>query len=95
MRVSLIVPRTAELTDWLRGYLDAGLDLSAVPARLLPLVPVFAILIGLATKDRADRQWRTLSVLSGHFLDVVRGLPTLVAYRRAGAQSAIWRISSL
>ena len=23
---SLIVPRTAELTDWLRGYLDAGLD---------------------------------------------------------------------
>jgi len=23
---SLIVPRTAELTDWLRGYLDTGLD---------------------------------------------------------------------
>ncbi|MEZ5094308.1 thiol reductant ABC exporter subunit CydD [Nocardioides sp.] len=65
--------------DWLSGL---------IVLLTLPLVPVFAILIGLATKDRADKQWRTLSVLSGHFLDVVRGLPTLVAYRRAGAQSA-------
>ncbi len=54
----------------------------------LPLVPVFAILIGTATRDRADRQWRTLATLSGHFLDVVRGLPTLVAHRRAAAQAA-------
>ncbi len=53
----------------------------------LPLIPVFAALIGLATQEKSDQQWRTLSVLSGHFLDVVRGLPTLVAYRRAGAQS--------
>ena len=54
----------------------------------LPLIPVFAILVGLATRDRADRQWRSLSTLSGHFVDVMRGLPTLVAYRRATAQSA-------
>ncbi|MGN6131865.1 MAG: thiol reductant ABC exporter subunit CydD, partial [Nocardioidaceae bacterium] len=53
----------------------------------LPLVPVFAILVGLATRDRADRQWRVLTALSGHFVDVVRGLPTLVAYNRAEAQS--------
>ncbi|MGZ5420909.1 MAG: thiol reductant ABC exporter subunit CydD [Aeromicrobium sp.] len=53
----------------------------------LPLVPVFAILIGLTTQDKADRQWRLLTTLSGHFLDVMRGLPTLVAYRRAEAQS--------
>ena len=53
----------------------------------LPLVPVFAILIGLATRDRADRQYRTLSRLAGHFVDVVRGLPTLVTYNRAQAQS--------
>ncbi len=64
--------------DWLSGL---------IVLLTLPLVPVFAILIGMATQDRADRQWRTLSVLSGHFLDVVRGLPTLVAYRRASAQS--------
>ncbi|RNM15902.1 thiol reductant ABC exporter subunit CydD [Nocardioides pocheonensis] len=53
----------------------------------LPLVPVFAILIGLATRDRADRQYRTLSRLAGHFVDVVRGLPTLVTYNRAQVQS--------
>jgi len=53
----------------------------------LPLVPIFAVLIGLSTRDRAQRQWRTLSALSGHFVDVMRGLPTLVVYRRAKAQS--------
>jgi ATP-binding cassette subfamily C protein CydCD len=53
----------------------------------LPLVPVFAILIGLATRDRADRQYRTLAHLAGHFVDVVRGLPTLVTFNRASAQS--------
>ncbi|GAA3518022.1 thiol reductant ABC exporter subunit CydD [Nocardioides daeguensis] len=54
----------------------------------LPLVPVFGALVGLATRDRADEQWRAMASLSGHFLDVVRGLPTLVAHRRARAQSA-------
>ncbi len=54
----------------------------------LPLLPVFAILVGLATRDRADRQWQALSALAGHFVDVMRGLPTLVVYRRAGAQAA-------
>lgn len=53
----------------------------------LPLVPVFAVLIGLTTRERADRQWNRLQALAGHFLDVVRGLPTLVAHRRAAAQS--------
>lgn len=57
----------------------------------LPLIPVFGILVGLATRDRAERQWRAMQVLSGHFLDVMRGLPTLVAYRRAEAQSATIR----
>lgn len=52
----------------------------------LPLVPIFAALIGMATKERADREWRTLGHLAGHFLDVVKGLPTLVTHRRAEAQ---------
>ncbi|MDQ6525298.1 thiol reductant ABC exporter subunit CydD [Nocardioides sp. LHD-245] len=53
----------------------------------LPLIPVFGALVGLATRDRAEEQWRAMASLSGHFLDVVRGLPTLVAHRRARAQS--------
>ena len=53
----------------------------------LPLVPVFGALVGLATRDRAEEQWRAMASLSSHFLDVVRGLPTLVVHRRAQAQS--------
>ncbi len=53
----------------------------------LPLVPVFGALVGLATRDRAQTQWRAMAALSGHFLDVMRGLPTLVAHRRARAQA--------
>ena len=53
----------------------------------LPLLPIFGALVGYATRDRAESQWRAMASLSGHFVDVVRGLPTLVAYRRARAQS--------
>ena len=62
-----------------------------VVALTLPLVPVFAVLVGLTTRDRARTQWRAMEALSGHFLDVVRGLPTLVAHRRAEAQVATIR----
>ncbi|WP_432511034.1 thiol reductant ABC exporter subunit CydD [Kineococcus sp. SYSU DK001] len=54
----------------------------------LPLVPVFAVLLGKATQARADRQWRTQRTLAAHFLDTVRGLPTLRAHRRAQRQVA-------
>ena len=57
----------------------------------LPLIPVFGILVGLATRDRAESQWRAMADLSGHFLDVMRGLPTLVVFRRAKAQSRVIR----
>ncbi|WP_370248146.1 thiol reductant ABC exporter subunit CydD [Nocardioides sp.] len=64
----------------------ADLLAAGVVAATLPLVPLFAALIGLATRDRVDRQWRSLSVLAGHFVDLLRGLPTLVAHGRARAQ---------
>ncbi|WP_202124916.1 thiol reductant ABC exporter subunit CydD [Actinomadura physcomitrii] len=57
-------------------------------AATLPLIPVFAILVGLTTQRKMDRQWRTLSVLAAHFLDVVAGLPTLKIFGRARAQAA-------
>ncbi|HEX6917325.1 MAG TPA: ABC transporter transmembrane domain-containing protein, partial [Phycicoccus sp.] len=52
----------------------------------LPLLPLFAALIGTATRDQTERRWAALSALAGHFLDVMRGLPTLVAYGRAERQ---------
>lgn len=52
----------------------------------LPLIPVFMILIGSQTNKASRRQFRLLARLSHHFLDVLAGLPTLKAYRRAQAQ---------
>jgi len=66
--------------------LDPGSALTV--ALTLPLVPLFAVLLGRATQARADAQWRATRTLSAHFLDVVRGLATLRAHRRAGRQVA-------
>lgn len=67
---------------------------AAIIAVTLPLIPLFMILIGLATQSRMDRRWRTLARLSHHFLDVVAGLPTLKVFGRAKAQvDAIRRIT--
>ncbi|MFC7306002.1 thiol reductant ABC exporter subunit CydD [Streptomyces monticola] len=60
---------------------------AAIIVVTLPLIPVFMVLIGWATQARMDRQWRLLSRLSGHFLDVVAGLPTLKVFGRAKAQA--------
>ncbi|MFD3914118.1 thiol reductant ABC exporter subunit CydD [Streptomyces sp. NPDC058603] len=68
---------------------------AAIIVVTLPLIPLFMALIGWATQTRMDRQWRLLSRLSGHFLDVVAGLPTLKVFGRAKAQAeAIRTITS-
>ncbi|MET7882580.1 thiol reductant ABC exporter subunit CydD [Streptomyces avermitilis] len=64
--------------DWVSAAIIVG---------TLPLIPFFMILIGWATRTQMDRQWRLLSQLSGHFLDVVAGLPTLKVFGRAKAQA--------
>ncbi|WP_228991832.1 thiol reductant ABC exporter subunit CydD [Streptomyces sp. DH8] len=61
---------------------------AAIIVVTLPLIPLFMILIGWATQSRMDRQWQLLSRLSGHFLDVVAGMPTLKVFGRAKAQAA-------
>ncbi|MGL4745522.1 MAG: thiol reductant ABC exporter subunit CydD [Dermatophilaceae bacterium] len=55
----------------------------------LPLLPVFAALIGHQTAAETERRWRAMESLAGHFLDVMRGLPTLAAYGRAERQIGI------
>ena len=67
---------------------------AAVLAVTIPLIPVFMVLIGRSAQDRTRARWRTLGILSGHFLDVVRGLETLRAHDRAGVQAeTIARVS--
>ncbi len=57
----------------------------------LPLIPLFAVLVGLQTRARTERQWQLLARLGGHFLDVVQGLPTLKLFGRDGAQAEVIR----
>jgi thiol reductant ABC exporter CydD subunit len=66
----------------------ASIDLVSAGVMLLtlPLVPVFMWLVGRHTERRARERWHALSFLAGHFLDVVRGLPTLRAFNRGVAQ---------
>lgn len=54
---------------------------------VLPLIPVFMALIGMATAAVQRRQWESLSVLSRGFLEVVGGLSTLMLYGRAERQA--------
>ncbi|MCS7462676.1 thiol reductant ABC exporter subunit CydD [Paenibacillus doosanensis] len=69
----------------------AGLDWisSVVLAVTLPLLVVFMILVGLAAKSKAQRQFERLGQLGGHFMDVLRGLPTLKMFGRSRAQIEI------
>lgn len=43
----------------------------------LPILIGFLILLGLAAKKKADKQWSTHRILSNHFVDSLRGLETL------------------
>src|ERR1700722_16725763 len=77
--VPLAVLARVAAADWLSAL---------IIALTLPLVPVFAVLTGLHTRARTQRQWALLARLGGHFLDVVEGLPTLRVFGRARAQEA-------
>jgi thiol reductant ABC exporter CydD subunit len=69
--------------------LVASIDLLSAGIMLLtlPLVPVFMWLVGRYTERRTARRREALRLLSVHFLDVVRGLPTLRAFNRGRAQA--------
>ncbi|HEY0500562.1 MAG TPA: thiol reductant ABC exporter subunit CydD, partial [Kutzneria sp.] len=53
----------------------------------IPLIPLFAILIGRYTEQRTARSADATARLSGHLLELVRALPVLTAFGRAEAQA--------
>ncbi|MEJ3403149.1 thiol reductant ABC exporter subunit CydD [Rathayibacter sp. YIM 133350] len=53
---------------------------------VLPLIPVFMVLVGWATQSVQTRQWAALHSLSGAFVEVVGGLATLKIFGRAARQ---------
>ena len=78
--VPVAVLTTVTAADWVSGLIIAV---------TLPLVPMFAALVGMRTKAQAARSWQLLARLSGHFLDVVQGLATLKLFGRAATQERV------
>lgn len=80
--VAVVVPLAAGLR-----ILGADLVSALILAVAVPLIPVFMVLIGLATESHAARQWAALDRLSGRFLDTLTGLPTLRLFGLAERQA--------
>ncbi|MDT8910319.1 ATP-binding cassette domain-containing protein [Amycolatopsis sp. PS_44_ISF1] len=65
-------------TDWPSALIVAG---------TVPLLPMFAILVGKYTADRVAGATDAVHRMSGQLLELVRALPVLAAFRRAEAQA--------
>ncbi|WP_243790830.1 thiol reductant ABC exporter subunit CydD [Saccharopolyspora gloriosae] len=57
----------------------------------VPLIPLFAWLVGRYTEQRTARATDSTQRLSAQLHELVRALPVLTAFRRAGAQRAVVR----
>ncbi|SCL55348.1 ATP-binding cassette, subfamily C, CydD [Micromonospora citrea] len=86
----LVLSVTVPVAVLLRVFV-ADWGSALIIAATLPLIPIFGALLGWQAQAATERQWRRLSLLGGHFLDMVAGLPTLRAFGRAGAQTEVVR----
>ncbi|WP_181019453.1 thiol reductant ABC exporter subunit CydD [Nonomuraea typhae] len=86
MAVAAVVPLAV-----LVRLFAADLASAVIVLVTLPLIPIFGALVGMHTKAATERQFHALARLGGHFLDVVRGLPTLRAFGRARYQANVIR----
>jgi ABC-type transport system involved in cytochrome bd biosynthesis fused ATPase/permease subunit len=79
--IAAIVPLTVGIAiareDWKSGF---------IVICTIPLIPFFGILIGRFTQQATEKKMQTLGLLSGYFLDLLSGLPTLKVYNRSKLQ---------
>ncbi len=81
LTLAVVVPIAAGLR-----ILGADLLSAVILAIVIPLIPLFMVIIGRATEQHAAAQWDALQRLAGRFLDVITGLATLRLFGRAEAQ---------
>ena len=79
--IALSVPPVLAVTIFLNDKVSGFIVLFT-----LPLIPLFGALIGRFTQSAVEKRWQRLSILSGHFLDVVSGLLTLKTFGRSKDQ---------
>lgn len=59
-----------------------------------PFIPLFMILIGKGSEQLHRRQWRRLSRMAGHLIDLVQGLPDLIIFGAAKKEAeSVARVS--
>jgi ATP-binding cassette subfamily C protein CydD len=66
--------------DWLSGL---------VMVLTAPLIPFFMILIGKGAERLNQEQWKELSRMGGHFLDVIQGLTTLKLFNASRREAEV------
>ncbi|MQA07950.1 MAG: thiol reductant ABC exporter subunit CydD [Pseudonocardiaceae bacterium] len=81
-----VVPLAVGVVILFADWVSAALILFTVP-----LLPLFAVLVGKYTADRVRQAADGTERLSGHLLELVRALPVLTGFRRASAQAAVVR----
>ncbi|WP_042334397.1 thiol reductant ABC exporter subunit CydD [Desulfosporosinus meridiei] len=54
-----------------------------------PLIPIFMMLIGKLAEKKSLQQWKDLSWMSAHFLDILQGLTTLKVFGQAKNQTRV------
>ena len=74
---AILTPATVAVIAWY--------DLKSTVTVLitLPLIPIFMVLIGLATAERSAAALAAMTTLQGRLLDLIAGIPTLRALGRA------------
>ena len=80
--LSAIIPLTVGIAILTQDILSA-----VIVGLTVPLIPFFMALVGWVTQSKVDKQWHSMQALSGHFLDLVSGLPTLKAFNRSRFQA--------
>jgi len=63
------------------GFYD--LESAVIVAITLPLIPIFMVLIGVATAERSAAALAAMATLQARLLDLIAGIPTLRALGRA------------
>ena len=81
---AVAVPLLVAAAVWSRDAVSALLLLVTAP-----MIPVFMLLIGKWAERLSRGRWETLSRLSGHFYDVLRGLYTLKLFGRSREQAEV------
>ncbi|MDP4098831.1 thiol reductant ABC exporter subunit CydD [Paenibacillus sp. P96] len=96
--LELALPRTVDMACitaivWL-SIIRLDVASGIILAITLPVLIGFFILLGLAARSQADRQWRSYRMLAHHFTDALRGLQTLAFLGLSKAHGAtVGRVS--